>query len=213
MTTCLDQSVNQNIDLKPRSPRSRETCFFREECLPAFLGGSAKDFFMDGLIMSDWHKDHIVTLAGKLSEWRQATNRLADFLPLGPLAVDAPRLDRQDFTGFLFQQAETSFTCNNSRFIWKIGLYASLDIALLYYRQGKGISDETPVSFEESLPEIKRWLMSLEVDCLLFNSLCQLCRSLRTAIQPLLGLLSTPKLGGRWSRQIPTLTKKSVRVS
>jgi hypothetical protein len=160
-----------DIDLKVEIARvQEELLFFRRDCLPAFLDGPVQDFLSDG--MSDELQSHIVTLAGRLSDWRDATTRLAEFLPLGPLAEDAPVLCREEFGQFMFQEARTSFTCRGGRIVWRVELFATLDMALLYYHRSLGIPDETPVSFEESLPEVKRRLMGLEVDCPLFNCLC-----------------------------------------
>ena len=173
-----------DIDLKAEVARvQKELTCFRGECLPAFLGGSVRDFLLDG--MSDFLQSHIVAVAGRLSEWRDAAARLADFLPLGPLPLDAPFPGREDFTRFLFQQATPAFTVRSGRVVWRVGLFIDLDMAADGCLRVLGRRDAAAVPSDEflaRLPEVKAWLMGLPVDdSPLWNSLCMVLPAMADA--------------------------------
>jgi hypothetical protein len=162
-----------DIDLKAEVARvQQELAFFRKECLPAFLGGPVQDFLADG--MSEWLQQHIVAVAGRLSEWQDATLRLAEYLPLGPLPSDAPTIDRNDFDRFLFQEASPAFVIRGGRIAWRIELFMLLVMALRC-PVFAGDADTAQNGWEWLLgrvEDVKRWLMALPPDCQLANSLC-----------------------------------------
>ena len=163
------------LDLRAEIARAQaELIVFRKECLPAFLGGPVQDFLADG--MSEWLQRHIVAVAGRLSEWRDAALRLAEHLPLGPLPSDAPTLDRKDFDRFLFQGASPAFVIRSGRIAWRIELFVPLDLALRC-PVFAGDADAAQNGWERFLgrvEDVKRWLMALPPDCQLANSLCEL---------------------------------------
>src|SRR5688572_14806988 len=121
--------MNDSLDLRAEIARLQaELTAFRRECLPAFLGGPVQDFLADGVWESlQWH---VVAVAGRLSGWPDASLRLAEPLPLGPLPSDAPALDRKDFDRFLFQGASPAFVIRGGRLVWRIELFVPLDLAL-----------------------------------------------------------------------------------
>jgi hypothetical protein len=126
--------------------------------------------------MSERLREHIVTVAGRLSDWRRATVRLSDALPLGPLRADAPTVARQDFNQFLFQEATPAFDFADGRIIWRIGLFVDHACARAYCPLLADLRDDAPVNFDEGralLPEVRRWLLGLSVTSdRLWNSLC-----------------------------------------
>src|SRR5436190_623536 len=101
----------------------RDLIFFREECLPAFLGHPIAEYVPENA--SEDLRDLIVARAGNIFAWRGAAVQLAEALPLGRLTPDAVLLDCDDFREFLFQEATSSFVFRDRRIVWQIGLYMS----------------------------------------------------------------------------------------
>jgi hypothetical protein len=168
--------MNDSFDLRAEIARVQaELIVFRKECLPAFLSGPVQDFLADG--MSEWLKRHIVTVAGRLSEWHDAALRLAEYLPLGPLSSDAPTLDRKDFGRFLFQEATPAFVVRDGRIVWRVEVCSFVDMALRRCAVFEDKADAAQDGWERFLgrvEDVKRWLMGLPLDCQLANSLCYL---------------------------------------
>lgn len=161
------------INLKAEIARVQaELIAFRDEYLPAFLGGPVEDFLSDG--MSERLQQHIVAVAGRLSEWLDAARRLSEYLPLEPLPSNSPALERQDFARFLFQEASPGFVVRDGRIVWRIGLFMPIDMALRC-PVFEGDADTTLDGWERFLgrvKDVKGWLMGLPLDCHLANSLC-----------------------------------------
>lgn len=166
----------EEIDLPAEIARvQRELTFFREECLPAFLGAPILEYVPKNA--SDALRDHIFTAAGSLSSWQRTAARLADDLPLGPLPPEATGPSRDDFREFLFQSATPSFTIRAGRIVWGIELFVVGEISLEYCRTLWGDGEPCPITapedFARSSGEIKKWLMSKAVDdARLWNALC-----------------------------------------
>lgn len=164
---------NANVDLRAEiATVQAELTLFREECLPAFLGGPVQDFIADG--MSERLQHHIVAVAGRLSEWQDAARRLADYLPLGPLPANAPTLDRQHFARLLFQEARPAFLTRGGRIIWRIELFMPLDVALRcpVFEEDADAAADGWERFLGRVEDVKRWLLGLPLDCQWANSMC-----------------------------------------
>lgn len=166
---------NVRVDLKAEVAQVQaELTLFREECLPAFLDGPVQDFLEDG--MSERLQQHIIAVAGRLSEWRDAALRLAEYLPLGPLPADAPDIDREDFGRFMFQEARPAFVVLGGRIVWRIELFMPLDLAFQcpIFKGDAAEAEGGWERFASRVEDVKRWLMGLPPDCTLANSLCVL---------------------------------------
>jgi hypothetical protein len=154
-----------DIDLKAEVARvQQEMAFFRRECLPVFLGGPVQDFLSDG--MSEHLKGHIVAVAGRLSEWRDAAMRLAEYLPLGPLPAEALSLNHQDFSRFRFQPATPAFAVRGGRIVWRIELFMPVEAALdcpIFAGQADDGSDPWD-RFRRRAEAVKKWLLGLPMD-------------------------------------------------
>jgi len=147
-----------------------ELIFFRDQCLPAFLDGDVDE--SQGEAHAQWVQKKIHNVAGQLSDWLTATNRLSDFLPLGPLTADSPKLSRNDFTDFLFQEASPHMSVQDGKINWQIRLFMSPEISTLYCTSCPE-SPMNPEKFQARLPQVQSWLLSLPVDSLeLCNALC-----------------------------------------
>jgi hypothetical protein len=146
-----------------------ELIFFRERCLLAFFGTSIHEVFQQEY--TDWVQEKIETRAGAESNWRRATSRLAELLPLGPLPENAAKISRGDFRDFLFQEATPSFCVREGRIVWKISLLMDPTCCSPYCPT----FPDLPAALENParLSEIHSWLMRLPVDSTeLANALC-----------------------------------------
>lgn len=163
-------------DIDPRAEIAavqRELTCFRDECLPAFLGGPTLECVPENA--SPALREHIVTVAGTPSAWRRAALRLAEYLPLGPLPKDALALGSEDFGEFLFQAATPSFAFGDGRIVWRIELFMPLEMALRcpVFCDQEDDGRDPREKFLARLQEVKKWLMGLPVeDCTLWNALC-----------------------------------------
>lgn len=133
-----------------------ELLSFQERVLPA-LFETPIDVAFDG-DYADWvHEKR----NGRLSEWQEATRRLADLLPLGPLACS--KIDRERFRDLLVQGATPSFSVREGQIVWNIGLFVDRSLCSAYF----------PSLDLSNVSEVQRWLMNLPVDsCELANGLC-----------------------------------------
>lgn len=145
------------IDIRAEVANVQEELLsFRHRVLPA-LFETPLDAVFEGEY-TDWVREKS---NGRLSEWQAATRRLAELLPLGPLA--SSKLSREDFKDFLFQDAKPSFCVRDGRIVWNVGLFVDPSLCSLY----------CPNLDLSNLPEVRRWLMSLSVDSIeLANALC-----------------------------------------
>jgi hypothetical protein len=147
-----------------------ELIFFRDRCLPAFLDREVDDSL--GEEYAEWVREKIQAVAGQLSGWQRATNRLSDFLPLGSLAPDSPDISREEFKEFLFQDAKPSMSMRDGRIIWKIELYMSPDFCVPSCPSCPVFPTDLE-KFQARLPDVQHWLMSFPVDSIeLYNALC-----------------------------------------
>jgi len=163
------------IDIRSEIAKvQNELLLFREECLPAFFGAPIDPVFHDQY--ANWVHEKIVTRAGAVSNWQRATNRLAELLPLGPLAANSPKFSREDFREFLFQPATPSFCVQEGRIVWQITLYMDLEMCFCGWRGCSSQPMDGPEALAEFLADlhaVRRWLMSLPVDSTeLANVLC-----------------------------------------
>jgi len=149
-----------------------ELIFFRDQCLPALLDGYVDESPRDAHTQSVYKKIHNV--AGRLSDWQTATNRLADFLPLGPLTADSPKLNRNEFTDFLFQEASPCMSVQDGKINWQIRLLMSPEISSLCCKSCPE-SPTNPERFLSCLFQVQNWLMSLPAGSAeLCNVLCSI---------------------------------------
>src|ERR1700722_12872939 len=140
-----------------------ELLFFRERILSALFETPLDAVFEAEY--ADWVREKS---KGRLSEWQEATRRLADLLPLGPMT--SSKLSRDDFRDLLFQQTPPSFFVEAGRIIWKIELFVDRTMCSAYFPHLDPAAFEVP-------SEIQRWLMSLPVDSTeLANALCMVLR-------------------------------------
>jgi hypothetical protein len=144
-----------------------ELLSFRERVLPALIGTP-----LDAVFDSDYGDWVRGKSDGRLSEWREATRRLADLLPLGQLAPNAPKLSREEFKEFLRQEATPSFCLREGRVVWQIRLFVDPTFCGLYFPTFADLP-KVLENLPARLSEVRRWLMSLPVDSLeLANALC-----------------------------------------
>jgi hypothetical protein len=142
-----------------------ELVLFRDRVLPA-LFETPLDAVFEG-DYSDWVREKS---NGRLFEWQEATRRLADLLPLGPLACS--KIERERFRDFLVQGATPSFSVREGRIIWNIGLFVDRSLCSTYF-PSLDLSNDS---------EVQRWLMNLPVDsCELANALCMVLPSIADA--------------------------------
>jgi hypothetical protein len=165
--------IATDIDLSAEIARVQgELIFFREECLPAFFGTPIHHVFQEEYAESVCEK--IATRAGAVWNWERATCRLAELLPLGPLAANASTISREHFREFLFQPPTPSFCVRERRIIWDIGLFVERSFCAPYCPT----FPDLPSALENKnlparLSDVRRWLMSLSVDSTdLANVLC-----------------------------------------
>lgn len=163
--------ITEHIDIRAEIARvQEEVVCFRDRCLPTFFGDRVHEIFKEEYC--EWVREKIMTRTGSLSEWQEATHRLADLLPLGPLAPNAPKLSRDDFREFLLQEATHSFCIRGGRIVWKISLFVDPTFCGPYC----GTFPDLPTALENlpaRLPEFRQWLMSLPADSIeLANMLC-----------------------------------------
>ncbi len=154
--------IATHIDIRAEIARVQgELLFFREGCLPAFFGRPIHEVFHDQY--GEWAAEKF----GRnppLSNWQRATRRLAELLPLGPLASST--ISRENFSEFLFHEAMPSFCVQEGRIVWAIRLFVDRSLCSLY-------CPNLDLAAFENLPEVRRWLMSLPVDSPeLANALC-----------------------------------------
>ena len=153
----------------PRSPESRANSFSSERgaCPPFLARRSIRSSKRS--TASGWLRNSDATV--QLSNWQEATRRLAELLPLGPLPANSPKISREDFRSFSFSRSrrrivfgrgESSGKSGSSRtrvFVPYCGTFPDL----------VGCVGELPAR----LPEVRQWLMSLPVDSTeLANVLC-----------------------------------------
>lgn len=113
-----------------------ELRLFRERCLPAFFGTPIDPVFQTQY--GEW----VAEKFGRnppLSNWQEATCRLAELLPLGPLPEDSSKINRDDFKEFLFQSAKPSFSVRERRIVWQITLYMDLEMYFWAFTQRERI--------------------------------------------------------------------------
>ena len=109
--------IDTRIDIRAEIAKVQgELVLFRDKCLPA-LFQTPIDGVFEGEY-ADWVREKT---DGRLSEWREATRRLVDLLPLGPLAFST--ISREDFEQFLFQDATPSYCVQEGRIGWRIRLF------------------------------------------------------------------------------------------
>ena len=167
-----DQAVTETeLDFRADIAKVQaELIFFRDQCLPAFLNGDSYEFRGDS--HAQWVHQKIHKVAGRLSDWQTATNRLSDFLPLGPTTADSPKLSRNDFTDFLIKDASPRMSLQDGKINWQIRLLMSPEISTLFCKSCPE-SPVVPERFQTRLPEVQSWLMSLPLDSPeLCNALC-----------------------------------------
>jgi len=154
---CL--SAERDIDIRTEVAMVQgELLFFRERVLPALLETPLDAVFESEY--ADWVREKS---NGRLSEWQEATSRLADLLPLGPLAPNAPKLSREDFKEFLFQEATPSFCFRDGRIVWQIMLFVDPGFCASYcptFPDLPGVLEKLPAR----LADVRQWLMRLPVD-------------------------------------------------
>lgn len=157
--------ITTQIDIRAEIVRVQgEVIFFRDKCLPAFFD-TPIDAVFEGEY-ADWVREKS---DGRLSKWQEATRRLAELLPLGPLAPNAAKLSREDFREFLFQEATSSFCIRDGRIVWSIRLFMDPTLWSAYCPAFPSSALEIP----DRVPEIRRWMMGLPVDSPeLANALC-----------------------------------------
>jgi hypothetical protein len=152
--------ITEQINIRAEVAKvQNELVLFRDKCLPAFFGTTIHEVF--GAEYCDWV--HQKRNSG-FPEWQEATRRLAELFPLGPLV--SSKISREDFREFLFQEATPSFCVREGRIVWNIRLFVDQSLCSAYFPH------LDPAAFE-NLPEVRRWLMSLPVDSPeLANALC-----------------------------------------
>jgi hypothetical protein len=139
-----------------------ELLSFRERVLPALFETPLDAVF--GEDYCDWVREKN---NGPLSNWQEATRRLAELLPLGPLTSST--ISREDFKEFLFQEATPSFCFREGRIVWNIRLFVDKSLCSAYFPNLDSAAFDNP----ERFPEVRPWLMRLPVDsCELANALC-----------------------------------------
>jgi hypothetical protein len=163
------------VDIRAEIARvQEELVLFRQRILPAFFGTPIHEVFQDEY--AEWVQEKIATRAGLASNWQRATSRLAELLPLGPLATNSPKINRDDFKEFLFQPAKPSFSVREGRIVWQITLYMDLEMCFCCWRSCSSEpmdGPETLAEFLADLPAVRHWLMNMPVDSTqLANSLC-----------------------------------------
>ena len=159
----MNVSAVNKIDIKAEVARIQsELVFFRERVLPALFETPIDAVFESEYCDSVREKCNL-----RLSEWQEATRRLAELLPLGPLTSST--ISREDFKEFLFQEATPSFCFRDGRIVWRIGLFVDRSLCSLYCRN----LPESALDNPDRLPEVRQWLMSLPADSTeLANMLC-----------------------------------------
>jgi hypothetical protein len=155
--------IAKHIDIRAEIARVQsELVCFRERVLPAFFGTPLDAVFEAEY--ADWVR---VKSKGRLSVWQEATCRLADLLPLGPLACS--KISRGDFRDFLFQEATPSYCVWAGRIVWDSRLFVDPSLCSLYCPT----LPESSLNNPDRFPEVRGWLMNLPVDSLeLANGLC-----------------------------------------
>lgn len=153
----MNVAAMKEIDIRAEVAKVHgELLSFREKVLSALFETPLDAVF--GSEYADWVREKS---KGRLLEWREATRRLADLLPLGPLACS--KIDRVDFREFLFHGAAPSFCVKEGRIVWNIGLFVDRPLCSTYF----------PSLDLSNVSEVQRWLMNLPVDsCELANGLC-----------------------------------------
>jgi hypothetical protein len=156
----VNVSAVNKIDIKAEVAKVQgELLFFRERILPALFETPVDAVF--GSEYGDWVREKS---DGRLSEWQEATRRLAELLPLGPLASST--ISSEDFREFLVQEATSSFCVRDGRIIWQVRLFVDSSLCSAYF------PNLDPAVFDDA-SKIQRWLMSLPVDSLeRANGLC-----------------------------------------
>ena len=147
----------EHIDIRAEVAKVQgELLSFRLRILPALF-----ETPLDAVFGEDYALWVRVKSKGRLSEWQEATRRLADLLPLGPLACS--KIDRERFRDFLVQGATPLFSVREGRIVWNIGLFVDRSLCSTYF----------PSLDLSNVSEVRRWLMSLPVDSPeLANALC-----------------------------------------
>ena len=160
--------IAEKIDIRAEIARVQgELLFFREGCLPAFFDTLSHEVFEAQY--AEWVQEKIATRAGSLSNWQRATCRLAELLPLGPLAPNSSKSSREDFKEFLFHEATPSFCVEDGRINWKIGLFVDRSLCSAYCPTFPSSALVDPAR----LAELRQWSTSLPVDSSeLANALC-----------------------------------------
>jgi hypothetical protein len=162
--------IAEHIDIRAEIAKVQgELLSFRDRILPASF-----ETPLDVVFQTKYADLVRAKTNGRLGEWQEATRRLADLLPLGPLASST--INREDFKEFLFQEATPSFCVRDGRIIWQITLYMDLETCFV----GWGMCSRQPMEGPEALaefladlPAVRCWLTSLPVDSTaLANSLC-----------------------------------------
>jgi hypothetical protein len=160
--------IAEQIDIRAEvGTVQRELLFFRDRCLPALFETPLDAVFE--CEYADWVHEKG---NGRLSEWQEATRRLADLLPLGPLAPNAPTLSREAFKEFLRQEATPAFCFREERIVSQIRLFVDPSFCAPYCPTFTDLA-----SVLENLParlaDVRQWLMSLPADSIeLSNALC-----------------------------------------
>ncbi len=109
--------IAEQIDIRAEIARVQgELVVFRQRVLPALFETPLDAVFE--CEYADWVNEKS---NGRLSEWQEATRRVAELLPLGPLT--SSKICRDDFKEFLLRGATPSFCVEDGRIVWKIGLF------------------------------------------------------------------------------------------
>lgn len=158
--------IAKQLDIRAEVAKVQdELLVFRDKCLPAFFGTPIHEVFHDEYV--EWVRGKS---NGRLSEWQEATSRLDELLPLGPLGSST--INRADFKDFLFQSATPGHCLRDGRIVWKISLFVDPTFCGPYC----GTFPDLPTALENlpaRLPEVRQWLMSLPADSIeLSNMLC-----------------------------------------
>jgi hypothetical protein len=149
--------IAEHIEIRPEVAKvQNELALFRDRVLPA-LFETPLDAVFDGEY-ANWVREKC---DGRLSEWQEATRRLAELLPLGPL--DSSTISHEHFSEYLVQGANPSYCVEEGQIVWNIGLFVDPSLCSVYF----------PSLDLSNVSEVQRWLMSRPVDSLkLANGLC-----------------------------------------
>ena len=162
----------------------RELTAFRDQLLPALLGPCEAYLQDRARDPSRWPPvEQIEKSVRTLRNWRLATSRLLDALPLTRLGAADPEPDWSEYKEFLWHPASaSSHLVREGCIVWRIELFITWDDGLEYMLDKSGAASTREAqepgpecSFDElqrRLPEVKRWFLALPVDgSILFNAL------------------------------------------